>query len=166
MSAFIVAVWHDQFLSSVLPAVEVCARVRFRALPQIEREEATAEAIAIAMISFIFCRGEGPAKFLDVSDKRCVEEFSLRILVRRCIDHGNWCKCLSQQCQGRSDQEDRNQIEGTWRIVALEVDGNKAMASIRIRIDNHVDQVGVVGLDPVRLRKDGPVSGSRRDPCA
>jgi hypothetical protein len=57
--------WHDPFLSSVLPAVEVCSRVSFRTLPQIEREEATAEAIAVAMISFVSLvrRGRDPVEF-------------------------------------------------------------------------------------------------------
>jgi hypothetical protein len=65
MSACIVAAWHDHFLSSVLPAVEVCARIRFRTLPQIEREEATAEAIAAALISFVnlLRRDQNPVEF-------------------------------------------------------------------------------------------------------
>jgi hypothetical protein len=65
MSAIIVAAWHDQFLSSILPAVQVCSRVRFRALPQNEREEATAEAIAAALISFVSLlrRSQEPVEF-------------------------------------------------------------------------------------------------------
>jgi hypothetical protein len=73
MSAIIVAVcgrdadpvWHDQFLSSILPAVQICARIRFRDLPQVEREEALAEATAAAMISFVrlIDRGKNPVAF-------------------------------------------------------------------------------------------------------
>jgi hypothetical protein len=73
MSTIIVAVrgrdadpvWHDQFLSSILPAVQVCARIRFRDLPQVEREESLAEATAAAMISFVrlIDRGKNPVTF-------------------------------------------------------------------------------------------------------
>jgi DNA-binding NarL/FixJ family response regulator len=57
--------WHDQFLTYILPAVEVCARVRFRALPPVEREEARAEAVASAMIAFVRLqqRGRNPVEF-------------------------------------------------------------------------------------------------------
>jgi hypothetical protein len=57
--------WHDQFLASIMPVVQVCARIRFRDLPHVEQEEAVAEAVAAAMISFVRLveRGKNPVAF-------------------------------------------------------------------------------------------------------
>ena len=121
MSACIVAAWHDHFLSSVLPAVEVCARVRFRALPQIEREEATAEAIAIAMISFVSLlrRGQDPVEFAGSLARIAV----LRVIAGRLSGSGfNNRDVLSRQARRRhgfavqSLDADRN--NGWKQIVA------------------------------------------------
>ena len=45
--------WHEQFLSTLLPRVKTHARFRFRDLPEVEREEAEAESIAVALIFFV-----------------------------------------------------------------------------------------------------------------
>jgi len=57
--------WHPGFLTHVMPAVETVARRRFRSLPPSEREEATAEAVAGAVVVFVrlIRRGKDPATF-------------------------------------------------------------------------------------------------------
>jgi hypothetical protein len=57
--------WHDAFLKTILPAVEAVARVRFRSLPAVEREESMAEAVATAMLFFVRLieRGKTPSAF-------------------------------------------------------------------------------------------------------
>lgn len=57
--------WHPDFLAEVLPTVEAIARIRFRSLPPVEREDATAEAVAGAMVTFVrlLRRGKNPTVF-------------------------------------------------------------------------------------------------------
>jgi len=57
--------WQSDFLANVLPVVISIARYRFRNLRQVEREEATAEAVAGAMVSFVRLvqRGRSPTAF-------------------------------------------------------------------------------------------------------
>lgn len=61
----IVPGWHREFLTEVLPSVEFVAQIRFRALPPVEREEALAEAVAGALVSFVRLtrRGKNPSAF-------------------------------------------------------------------------------------------------------
>lgn len=59
------SVWHEEFLTQVVPSLQSQARFRFRGLPLVEREEALAEATATAMISFLRLRkvGKDPLPF-------------------------------------------------------------------------------------------------------
>lgn len=65
MNTLPVPQWHSDFLANILPAVNSIARSRFRHLPPVEREEATAEAVAGAMVSFVRLarRGRNPTEF-------------------------------------------------------------------------------------------------------
>ena len=58
-------VWQEQFLAHILPVVKDLARRRFRSLPRGEQEEATAEAVAGALIHFVRLvrRGLDPREF-------------------------------------------------------------------------------------------------------
>ena len=73
--------WHQEFLVHVLPAVQSAARIRFRALPGPEREEALAEAVAGAMFSFLrlLQRGKNPTAFAG----RLAHVAVLRVLAGR-----------------------------------------------------------------------------------
>ena len=73
--------WHEKFLAHVLPVVEDLARLRFRSLPPGEQEEATAEAVAGALISFVRLAGQGrdPCEFAP----RLAQIALLRVLAGR-----------------------------------------------------------------------------------
>jgi DNA-binding NarL/FixJ family response regulator len=74
-------VWQEQFLAHILPVVENLARRRFRSLPKGEQEEATAEAVAGALISFVRLvrRGRDPREFAS----RLAQIALLRVLAGR-----------------------------------------------------------------------------------
>jgi len=57
--------WHYAFLAHILPAVQTLASFRFRNLLPVDREEAIAEAVAVAMIVFVRLveRGKDPQRF-------------------------------------------------------------------------------------------------------
>jgi hypothetical protein len=57
--------WHRTFLARVLPAVETQAYLRFRHLPPGERDEAKAESIARAVVTYVrlIRRGKARAHF-------------------------------------------------------------------------------------------------------
>lgn len=59
------AVWHQEFLTEVLPTVEACAQLQFRRLPPVERDDALSESIAVAMLSYLrlLKRGRNPIAF-------------------------------------------------------------------------------------------------------
>jgi hypothetical protein len=133
MSAIIVAVcgrdadpvWHDQFLSSILPAVQICARIRFRDLPQVEREEALAEATAAAMISFVrlIDRGKNPVAFAGSLARVAV----LRVFAGRLsASADSSTDVLSRQArqshgfQVESLDAPTDQANGGWEAVLVE----------------------------------------------
>ncbi|MBI3675183.1 MAG: hypothetical protein HY243_01015 [Proteobacteria bacterium] len=47
------AAWQQDFLAHLLPKVKTHARFGFRSLPHCEREEAEADAVAVAMVFFV-----------------------------------------------------------------------------------------------------------------
>jgi hypothetical protein len=57
--------WQDEFVARLLPQVKTHARCRFRDLPPFEREEAEADAVAVAMVFFVRLvkRGRNPCPF-------------------------------------------------------------------------------------------------------
>lgn len=57
--------WHQNFLKYILSAVQRHARIQFRRLPPCDREEAIAEAVAAAFVSYVrLCaRGKDAAAF-------------------------------------------------------------------------------------------------------
>lgn len=57
--------WHQKFLTVVMAAVQRHARIQFRRLPPCDREEAIAEAVAAAFVSYVrLCaRGKDAAAF-------------------------------------------------------------------------------------------------------
>jgi len=57
--------WHQKFLTCVMSAVQRHARIQFRGLPPCDREEAIAEAVAAAFVSYVaLCvRGKDAAAF-------------------------------------------------------------------------------------------------------
>jgi hypothetical protein len=73
--------WHQDFLRYVVPAVQSFARSRLRNLAAVEQEEATAEAIAGAMIAFVrlIRRGKNPIAFVGRLAKIAV----LRVMTGR-----------------------------------------------------------------------------------
>lgn len=73
--------WHPSFLNAVMPAVQTIGRIRFRGLPAAEREEALAEAMAAALVSFVRLteRGKTPASFAT----RLARVAVLRVLAGR-----------------------------------------------------------------------------------
>lgn len=75
------AAWQQSFLSHVLPVVEEVSRFRFRKLPRVEQEEATAEAVACALFSFLrlIKRGRSPQNFASKLARFAV----LRVLTGR-----------------------------------------------------------------------------------
>ena len=60
-----VPAWHETFLTCVMSAVQRHARIQFRRLPPCDREEAIAEAVAAAFVSYVaLCsRGKDAAEF-------------------------------------------------------------------------------------------------------
>ena len=73
--------WQQLFLAHVLPVVEDLSSFRFRSLPHVEREEATAEAVAGALVSFVrlIKRGRKPHEFAS----RLARFAVLRVLAGR-----------------------------------------------------------------------------------
>ena len=57
--------WQAEFLTQVLPVIHGIARKKFNGLPDVEREEATAEAVALALVFYarLVERGSNPATF-------------------------------------------------------------------------------------------------------
>jgi len=90
--------WHEEFLAHVLPAVKSIGSIRFRSLPETEREESLAEAIAGAMINFVrlLQRGRNPASFA----KRLAQVAVLRVLAGRLSSSADSSRdVLSRQAQ-------------------------------------------------------------------
>ncbi|MBI3860965.1 MAG: hypothetical protein HY290_03635 [Planctomycetia bacterium] len=73
--------WQQLFLVHVLPVVNELSRFRFRKLPRFEQEEATAEATAGALVSFLrlIKRGRRPHEFAS----RLARFAILRVLAGR-----------------------------------------------------------------------------------
>ena len=65
---------HDDFLM-LMPVVQRCAQLFFRSWPVVHREEAIAEAVAAALVSFISLkrRGKNPFQFPSVIAMRAVQ---------------------------------------------------------------------------------------------
>ena len=133
MSALIVTVrgpdadpvWHKQFLSSILPAVQICASIRFRGLPQVEREEALAEATAAAMISFVRLieRGRNPVAFAGSLARIAV----LRVFAGRLSGSSDSSNDVlsrqARQCHGftvESLDAPVDHTEKSWEMVVVE----------------------------------------------
>jgi hypothetical protein len=113
--------WHQEFLTYVLPAVQSIARYRLRQLTPVEREEATAEAIAVAMISFVglLRRGRDPVKFAGSLARIAV----LRVIAGRLSGSAfNNRDVLSRQTRRRHgfavQSLDANTANGWKQIVA------------------------------------------------
>ena len=68
------AAWHEEFLTCILPLVQACARLRFRHLPPVERDEAQAESVAVAMLNYLRLleRGRNPILFAGRLANPCV----------------------------------------------------------------------------------------------
>jgi DNA-binding NarL/FixJ family response regulator len=139
-------VWQEQFLSHVLPVVEDLARFRFRSLPAAEQEEATAEAVAGALISFVRLarRGRDPREFAP----RLAQIALLRVLAGRLAGSPDRSQDvlsrLARQQRGFTVQSfdagerleaGSHQAPQDWRDLVLE-DGRSTPADIAIlRLD-------------------------------
>ena len=82
--------WHQEFLTYVLPAVQLIAQLRFRDLPEAEREEATAEAVAGALVTFLrlLQRGKAPTAFAG----RLARYAVMRVLAGRLTSCSDNCQ--------------------------------------------------------------------------
>ena len=117
--------WHGDFLATILPAVESVAQSRFRRLPAHEREEATAEAVASAMVFYVRLvrRGKSPTAFAG----RLAVVSVLRVLAGRLASASDNCNdVLSRYARLRrgikvESLDSRQQsAKGQWQEIAVE----------------------------------------------
>lgn len=119
------AAWQQLFLAHVLPVVEEVSRFRFRKLPHVEQEEAMAEAVACALISFVRAtkRGRKPQEFASKLARFAV----LRVSTGRLSSSPDRCRDLfsrfGRQQRGitlHSLDADAVEIGNGWRAVLVE----------------------------------------------
>jgi len=131
--------WQDEFLAHLLPRVEAVARVRFRSLPEFEREEALAEATATAMLFFVRLieRGKTPTAFAG----RLAQVSVFRVMAGRlasCPDNsGDVLSRYARRRRGFTVERlpDSTQAESEWEEILVET-GRCTPADIAIsRID-------------------------------
>src|SRR5665213_1107447 len=132
--------WHDEFLTSILPAVEAVARARFRRLTACEREESTAEATVTAMIFFVRLvrRGKNPAVFAG----RLAQVAVLRVLAGRLVstpdNNGDVLSRYARQRRGfQVDSLDARQQapSGIWQEIIIEDRRSTPAETAACRID-------------------------------
>jgi hypothetical protein len=131
--------WHDAFMTNLLPKVETVARIRFRGLPACEKEEAQAEAVAIAIVLFVrlLRRGKNPAAFAG----RLAQVAVLRVLAGRLVSTPDSSfDVLSRYAQRRRGftvgrLTDSTHVESDWEKILVE-NGKSTPADIAVaRID-------------------------------
>ena len=117
--------WQADFLDHLLPKVKNQVRVRFRDLPRVEREEAEAETVAIAVILFVRLveRGKNPSAFAVRIAKIAV----LRVKEGRVVGTGERSRDvmsrLARQRRGfhvASLDRDETQTEAGWQEIIVE----------------------------------------------
>jgi hypothetical protein len=140
-----VPVWHPEFLAHVLPAVEAVARTRFRDLPSVDREEATAEAVAGALVSFVrlIRRGRKPTVFAG----RLAVIAVLRVMAGRLTSTSDNSQDamsrLARQRRGFTVERlpDSTQAESDWEAILVD-DGKCSPAELAASRIDFADWLG------------------------
>ncbi len=110
---------HDDFLR-LMPVVQRCAQLFFRSWPADHREEAIAEAVAAALVSFISLkrRGKDPFRFPSVIAVRAVQHVRSD---RHVGSRSNGCDVLSRKARHRHGVAvERIATEGPWREALVD----------------------------------------------
>lgn len=117
--------WQQDFLAHLLPRVKTHARFGFRSLPRCEREEAEADAVAVAMVFFVRLaeRGRNPSAFAV----RIARIAVLRVKSGRIVGSGERSRdVLSRQARQRRGFQVESLDAGTsaehegWQSVLVE----------------------------------------------
>ncbi len=110
---------HDDFLR-LMPMVQRCARLFFRSWPADHREEAIAEAVAAALVSFISLkrRGKDPFQFPSVIAVRAVQHVRSD---RHVGSRSNGCDVLSRKARHRHGVAvERISMAGPWQEALVD----------------------------------------------
>lgn len=132
--------WQEVFLRNLLPRVERLARFQFRMLRWVDREEATAEAVAIALGNFVRLleQGKNPVAFAG----RLAQVAVLRVRSGRLYSSPDNSRDilsrLARQRRGFRVESLDSEVSGTptsWQALLVD-DGKATPAELAIaRID-------------------------------
>lgn len=132
--------WQSDFLVHLLPRVKTHARFRFRDLPRCERDEAEAEAIAVALMFFVRLteRGKTPSTFAT----RIARFSVLRVKSGRVLGTGERSRDvlsrLARQRRGfqvESLDAGHSPQGGAWQAILVEDRQSTPAEIAAVRID-------------------------------